>query len=189
MERHRSLRQVYDAIGEEYFRGWSCLQFSADSAVERFWFEDFYLSEYGGQNSQDICSIDLASSSFDLAICNHVLEHIQSDALALDELLRVVKPKGLVQISFPMPHFLARTRDWGYPKQEDHGHYRHYGADVTHGLIKKSGVPACLVVLGGDPVTGSWQNVYFLSKDIQSIESLCERLIRSNPAVPIYYDS
>lgn len=182
MERHRSLRQVYDAIGRDRFSNRSCIQFSSDPAVSREWFGKFTVSEYGGQNSQDICAITYADSSFDWVICNHVLEHIEDDVLALKELLRIARADGIIQVSFPMPHYLSKTNDWGYANPEDHGHYRYYGADVVNRLIEASGAAACLTVVGADSATGAWENAYFLSRSGSAVQELCARVIAKNPA-------
>lgn len=181
MERHRILRQVYNSIGPAYFANMSCIQFSADPAVPRDWFREFMISEYGGQNSQDICDIKFPDGSFDWVICNHVLEHIPDDVKALRELLRIAGDRGVVQISFPMPHFLPRTQDWGYPKKEDHDHYRYYGADVTDRLIRSAGAAACMLVVGGDSATGAWENTYILANSADRVHEVCAGVIRQHP--------
>lgn len=42
----------------------------------------------------DICNLPFADNSFDVILCNHVLEHIPNDTMALKELYRVLKPGG-----------------------------------------------------------------------------------------------
>lgn len=42
----------------------------------------------------DICSLPFADNSFDVILCNHVLEHIPDDSKAMHELYRVLKPEG-----------------------------------------------------------------------------------------------
>ena len=79
----------------------------------------------------DLQRIDRHSGSYDLVICNHVLEHVPDDGAALRELLRIVKSSGVVFLSVPDPCRRARTRDWGFPDQNRHGHYREYGADIA----------------------------------------------------------
>lgn len=94
-------------------------------------------------DSPDIERIDLAaiphpSESFDLLICNHVLEHVHDDRRALSEIFRILKPGGYAILQTPYSFFLSnsfsdpsintdalRLRHYG---QEDH--VRLYGRDL-----------------------------------------------------------
>lgn len=187
MERHRALRDIYDSLPREFMATTQCIQFSGDTSVDRAWFGSHIVSEYGGANSHDLMDIGLADDSYDWVICNHVLEHIPDDLKAVQELLRICKPMGLVQLSFPMPHWLPATRDWGYPDSNDHGHFRYYGADVVDSLLKNSGASGCLVVVGADPTTGAREHAYFLFKDIRSMTGMTQTLIKTHPVVPIAF--
>ena len=42
----------------------------------------------------DICNLPFDDNSYDVIICNHVLEHIPDDTKAMQELYRVMKPDG-----------------------------------------------------------------------------------------------
>src|SRR5690606_19404926 len=42
----------------------------------------------------DICNLPFSDESFDIILCNHVLEHIPDDLKAMEELYRVMKPGG-----------------------------------------------------------------------------------------------
>ncbi len=42
----------------------------------------------------DICHLPFDNNSFDVILCNHVLEHIPDDSKAMSEMLRVLKPGG-----------------------------------------------------------------------------------------------
>ena len=181
MERHRLIRKVYECIGKDTFKDFSCIQFSSDPAVPRDYFNNFTISEYGGQNSQDISSLTFPDNSFDLIICNHVLEHIEKDVKAIHELVRISTKEGIVQISFPMPHFIIQTIDWGYPKIEDHGHFRYYGGDVINRLLFKSGANSCLCIVSFDTVTGAWEFVYFLSKNYLVLSGIGDVINKKMP--------
>ena len=50
----------------------------------------------------DITNIPLENGSFDVLICNHVLEHIVDDAKALDELYRVLRTGGWGILQVPI---------------------------------------------------------------------------------------
>ncbi|RZN82790.1 MAG: class I SAM-dependent methyltransferase [Winogradskyella sp.] len=42
----------------------------------------------------DICNLPFDDNSYDIILCNHVLEHIPDDTKAMEELYRVMKPGG-----------------------------------------------------------------------------------------------
>lgn len=42
----------------------------------------------------DICALPFEDGSFDVVLCNHVLEHIPDDTKAMEELFRIMKPGG-----------------------------------------------------------------------------------------------
>ena len=42
----------------------------------------------------DICNLPFDDNSYDIILCNHVLEHIPDDTKAMEELYRVLKPGG-----------------------------------------------------------------------------------------------
>jgi SAM-dependent methyltransferase len=51
--------------------------------------------------SWDITRIDAPDNSFDLIICYHILEHIEDDGKAMEELVRILKPGGTCIIQTP----------------------------------------------------------------------------------------
>lgn len=50
----------------------------------------------------DVTAIDHPDASFDVVLCNHVLEHVPDDRAALRELRRVTRPDGWALIQVPM---------------------------------------------------------------------------------------
>ena len=50
----------------------------------------------------DICALPFQDNSFDLILCNHVLEHIPDDATAMKELYRVLKKGGTLIAQVPL---------------------------------------------------------------------------------------
>ncbi len=91
----------------------------------------------------DITNITFPDNTFDVIICNHVLEHVPDDAKAMSELYRVLKPGGWAILQTPMsdnPKTIEditltdpqeRVRLFG---QEDH--IRTYGLDKKDRLEK-----------------------------------------------------
>lgn len=49
----------------------------------------------------DICNLPFKSESYDIILCNHVLEHIPDDTKAMRELYRVLKPDGMAILQIP----------------------------------------------------------------------------------------
>ncbi len=49
----------------------------------------------------DICKLPFRDAEFDAVICNHVLEHIPDDRLAMRELRRILRPGGVAVLMVP----------------------------------------------------------------------------------------
>lgn len=49
----------------------------------------------------DICNLPFKNNSYDIILCNHVLEHIPDDTKAMQELYRVLKPGGFGVFQIP----------------------------------------------------------------------------------------
>jgi len=85
----------------------------------------------------DICNLPFQDDSFDVILCNHVLEHIPDDTKAMQELYRVMKPGGWG--IFQIPQDLKREEtfedDTIIDKKErarifgQYDHVRIYGRD------------------------------------------------------------
>lgn len=87
----------------------------------------------------DVTDIKEPDRSFDIVICNHVLEHVLDDKKALSELYRVLKPGGTAILQTPYAPKLIETREHDpsvstevsrleFYGQEDH--IRLYGIDL-----------------------------------------------------------
>jgi SAM-dependent methyltransferase len=49
----------------------------------------------------DICNLPFKDNTYDIILCNHVLEHIPDDTKAMQELYRVLKPGGMGIFQIP----------------------------------------------------------------------------------------
>ena len=78
---------------------------------------------------EDIQNLSFKDSSFDITLCNHVLEHVKNDAKALKELSRITKKNGFSIITIPIDWKSKKTIIQN-PKYHN-GHFRHYGFDVV----------------------------------------------------------
>lgn len=87
----------------------------------------------------DIRDLPFPGASFDLLLCNHVLEHIVEDDRAIAELHRVLRPGGTALVTVPVrPDGLPTLEeDWINTDELRHLHYgavhhvRAYGMDVA----------------------------------------------------------
>ena len=59
--------------------------------------------------TMDITSISYYENSFDIIICNHVLEHIIDDRKAMAELYRILKPGGWAILQVPISTSIENT--------------------------------------------------------------------------------
>jgi SAM-dependent methyltransferase len=57
----------------------------------------------------DIMAIPFPDQSFDIALCNHVFEHVQDDRVAMRELFRVLRPNGFLYSHHPINFKVERT--------------------------------------------------------------------------------
>jgi SAM-dependent methyltransferase len=99
-------------------------------------------SYYAKPMKIDLTSIEFANNSFDIIICNHVLEHIPDDRKAMQEILRVLKPSGFAMLQVPVSLKLKETfEDWTITTPEDRlknfgqkDHVRVYSMDYVDRL-------------------------------------------------------
>lgn len=57
----------------------------------------------------DICNLPFEDNSYDVILCNHVLEHIPDDGKAMQELFRVLKPGGMAILQIPQDYTRETT--------------------------------------------------------------------------------
>lgn len=85
----------------------------------------------------DICALPFDDNEFDMVFCNHVLEHIEDDHLAMSELYRVLKPEGTGIFQIPQDYSRSTTyEDFNITSKEErakhfgqYDHVRVYGGD------------------------------------------------------------
>jgi len=94
----------------------------------------------------DMRKMQYSDNMFDIIICNHVLEHIPDERLAIKELHRVLKINGAVYLTVPIDYALDNTLEDSkyctpelrlkYYGQDDH--VRRYGKDF-HKRLESAG--------------------------------------------------
>jgi SAM-dependent methyltransferase len=164
LERHRMFRIMFERLGIADFKPMRAIQFSPDPTIDPGWFKSFELSVYGEGESLDIQAIDRPEGAYDFVACSHVLEHVADDRKALNELLRIASPDGLLYLVVPDPFREEKTRDWGFAKPEKHGHFRVYGADIAARFAAYLPDQPIIAYMGEDPGTGERDGCFLLPK-------------------------
>lgn len=92
----------------------------------------------------DIRSMPFENERFDIVICNHVLEHIDDDIMAISEVYRVLKKNGFAILQVPIDYNRKTTYEDASitdrkSREEIFGQYDHvrvYGLDYGKRLSK-----------------------------------------------------
>ena len=111
-------------------------------------FENYFTADLNSPLAEykvDVCDLPFQSDSFDFVLCNHVLEHVYDDELAIKELHRVLKKKGIAILQVPLNLEISETivgRDIkdGKKRNELFGQYDHlrtYGNDFFKKIESK----------------------------------------------------
>jgi SAM-dependent methyltransferase len=147
IDRERHLRLFLDRLNiMECARGGSILHMSAEyrlrgyveSCEPRRYVRGDLLPQADGVQQIDLQSIPFPDETFDLLICNHMLEHVADAALALGEMHRVLKRGGRAICQTPYAPRLTQTFEdpllqspddrLFFYGQEDH--VRLFGSDI-----------------------------------------------------------
>jgi len=83
----------------------------------------------------DVTALAFADQVFDAIICNHVLEHIPDDRLAMAELRRVLKDGGYAIVMVPIMD-IPQTVEYGRADPREWDHVRRYGRDYLLRLVE-----------------------------------------------------
>lgn len=103
-------RRLWDLLQSDYLReNLKILDFSPSRSLYRKLKreENFsytatdYSGEFLADKQHDITDLELPDDGFDLIICYHILEHVEEDLKAMQELYRVLKTSGVCIIQTP----------------------------------------------------------------------------------------
>ncbi|SRR5690606_11769887 len=146
-------RRLYNFISENKLVQGKILHFSPSRSVYRKLkknpnltyfstdFEDEFLADY----RYDITQIPTENDFFDLIICYHILEHIEDDKKAIEELKRVLNPFGTCIIQTPFKEgaiyedFSKKTAQERLAAFGQEDHVRIYSVDGLKQRLKENG--------------------------------------------------
>lgn len=102
-------RRLYNLLLENNVLHGNVLHFSPSRSLYRTfknlqsitYFSTDFENEFVADYRIDIRKIDFTDSYFNTIICYHVLEHIEEDMTAMQELFRVLKPNGTCYLQTP----------------------------------------------------------------------------------------
>lgn len=126
-----------EASLSKYLRSQSFVGYTAgDKRCEGYEYPDYVIDI-------DIMDMhDIADNTFDVIVCNHVLEHVPDDIVAMKELRRVMKFDGIAVLQVPYALKLEKTiedkavvsPESRFEKYGQSDHVRLYGMDYTERL-------------------------------------------------------
>lgn len=144
LERHRLLWLWLQQETDFFYKPAKVLHFAPEQAFYKRFRESTHL-DYTTTDlyspladvKADICALPFKSDTYDIILCNHVLEHIPDDTKAMQELYRVLKPGGMAILQIPQDLKRAVTfednsitdRDERAKVFGQYDHVRVYGKD------------------------------------------------------------
>ncbi len=133
--RHRGLKELYLEILPELDKP-SIIHFAPEPVfypiIDQFE-TDYKTTDYFLEDvtypKEDIQSLTFENDCFDMALCNHVIEHVPDDNKAVSEVYRVLKPGGIA--IFTIPGNWYKEENHIFKDLNFNGHYRDYGLNVV----------------------------------------------------------
>jgi len=149
--RHRIICHYFDK-NKQFIPQNNVLIFAGEYAIKK-WFDTndchYQTADLFDRTSDiriDIQNIPFPDESWELIVCNHVLEHVPNYQIALKELRRVLTRKGLLEITVPTDRRLSTVyEDSNIVNKKDrirhfgqYDHLRVFGNNFEE-ILKKSG--------------------------------------------------
>jgi SAM-dependent methyltransferase len=151
LDRHRLLWLFLKSKTDFFRKPLKVLHFAPESILEKAFRSmpslDYTTADLHSSRAMvkmDVMDIQSEDNTYDVIICNHVLEHVIDDRKAMSELFRVLKPDGWAILQVPLDYNRTTTledpsintpeaREQFY-WQDDH--LRLYGRDYPQRLIE-----------------------------------------------------
>jgi SAM-dependent methyltransferase len=146
-------RRLYSFLKENDLIHGKVLHFSPSRSVYRLlkknpnidYFSTDYEDEFLADYKYDITQIPLKNEFFNLIICYHILEHIENDKKAIEELHRVLQPNGTCVIQTPFKEgeiyedFSKKTPEERLNAFGQEDHVRIYSLEGLKQRLKENG--------------------------------------------------
>lgn len=144
LDRERWLQHILENKIKLYNQEAVVLHFAPERQIEaklrknqRLTYITADIEEGRADRIEDITKINFPDRFFDYIICNHVLEHIEDEKSAFDELKRCIKVGGKIIFSVPICWDIDTLEDASVVSEEDRlreygqkDHVRLYGKDI-----------------------------------------------------------
>jgi SAM-dependent methyltransferase len=149
LERHRLLWLFLKSETDFFSKSLSLLHFAPEQAFYKRFRKlknlDYTTTDLNSPLADvkaDICDLPFEDNSFDVILCNHVLEHIPDDTKALNEIYRILKPNGWAILQIPQDYNRQETFEDNSitdPRERtkifgQYDHVRVYGLDYFYKL-------------------------------------------------------
>ena len=169
LERHRAIHAVYSCLDPKLLDWRKLLFLAPDPSLDHKWFRSVETSEYLGENSIDIQSIERANGAYDLVALNQTIEMVPDDRKAFSELARITSEQGVIQIVFLTELTGASGEHYREPVPPHNWHHL-YDCNVFKRLGAARLGLRVLKVYKSDPVTSYRQLVCFMFRDSKQLE-------------------
>ncbi len=182
-------RRLWDIIEKFYLKeNLTVLDFSPSKSIYQKWkslnglnyYSSDYENEFVADYKFDIRNITMPDQFFDLIVCYHVLEHIEDDQSAIQELYRVLKNRGTCIIQCPFKEgdifedFSIRTEADRLTHYGQKDHVRIYTAQALKQRMQKAGFNVEIKTFSNeDP------NIHSFKRNEQVL--ICSKLIEVVP--------
>ena len=171
-------RRLYDELLKNDLIKGTVLHFSPSRAIYRklkanisaeYYSTDFtnaFLADY----KFDITNIDQANDKFDLILCFHILDHIDDDTKAMQELYRVLKQSGSCYIQTPFKNgdiYEDATIKLPEKRLEHFGqedHVRVYSIEGLNSRLKSVGFKTKIINYKKDSTFGFYDETIIVCK-------------------------
>jgi SAM-dependent methyltransferase len=133
LERHRLLSLFLNRLTDN-ISGYDVLDIAPNNGFQKYFTDTNYITTDLYVKNVDVrCNLEnnipFKNESFDFIMCYHVLEHINNDTCAMQEIFRILRHRRVAIIQVPMDEKSYKTIEYQYPNIAEHGHVRRYGAD------------------------------------------------------------
>jgi len=136
LERHREFLEDYLRVRSVLPASIHLLQVAPDLSFYQYCIKDptvdymtIDIAARLAMKRMDVQHLDFPDQSFDVVVCFHVLDYVEDDQQALNEIYRVLKPQGVAILQEGLPAGRI-TREFGRPLLEEDYRRRAYGVDL-----------------------------------------------------------